>query len=191
MAVLDREVLNTEEFKEIFDKKFFNFCSKSPLTLVYKIHGETVLVYNVSVDPEASPWEFKLNYSLPVTENIALIKKVILVDYPTLDCSYYEDATLTNEEMLEEVKKGLTYEEAMNLFKTVKVKKIYRVEKRIDEYNEIIVRDLETGVQGLWWMRLPVSIFMKTLFENPKQGLALFKEKGKFKKFLQDVGQKD
>jgi hypothetical protein len=174
---------NVDEYITIFEKKFKNFCSKSPLILEYMIGGDKVYIVDKSQEEV-----FKLDYELRFDEDVKIaikhIKDILVERYPVItqvDVEYY-----TTEEISKLVKAGEgTIEELSKEVKKGTYHNRYIITKVIDQYNEIILKDMKSGELMLYKVKIPVQLFMKTVFKRDVlETWNLFQSKAEFKKVL-------
>ena len=124
-------IITTEEWEKTFQKKFANFCTKSPVLLKMSIRiqdgSKGVLLNHVNSDMN---YFFPFDYDMNVKDYIATIKALLVnKHYPRLVQTLYENHKKTNEELAEELEKG----EEVDSLKAFCVKKtgerLYRIDK--------------------------------------------------------------
>lgn len=177
--VLEQEKFNKQEFLSLFQKRFFSFCEKSPLTLKFKLFDDMVYVYDLSTDPEVDPIEFRFDFSKDEKTNIKQIKDYLVENnYPILDVvSEYtrKPSAIEIQDMMVKERVSFTTASAM-LAKKSDTKK-YRVEKVLHSDNRIIIRDLQENSLDMYFVRIPLTIFVREIFNNPQNASDIFVKK--------------
>jgi hypothetical protein len=188
---LEKEEFSKEDFKKVFDKKFWNFCDKSPLLLKYKIIDNAVLLYDLSTDPEAKPLKFDFDYSKDEKYNIWVIKTYLVENcYPsfTVRKTFYRtpNSAEINSIMSRE---NMSFKEASLQKIKSNEERQFRVEKVFNSENRIVVReiDVQNAQPAIYFLKMPITIFIRELFSNPKEAARLFEEKAELVKSILDV----
>jgi len=151
------EYANYDSYLESLIKSLSNFCDKCPLKP--KIHvvkdlGKIYIRYN----------EKEIEIVIDVTKDkkkvIGDLKKEIEKDYPIV----YEKTTRvpSADEVREILGKGKTLEEALNTTKTV-YKKLYKIERVHDRYNEFDVLSIKDGEMYKCKCKIPLTALLEDL----------------------------
>lgn len=172
-------------FDAVFEKKFRNFCSKSPLTLDFRLVGDKVIVFNHSVlnESQAKTITFDLDYSLGEKENIKNIKDELVKLYPIV--FKITEEKLSDNEIVRLVKEeDIPLEEALTMKTPPKQKDYFKIVRVLNDKNQVIVENLENGDLELRSLRTPVTLFIKQINEDPERGSDTFFQSNKFIKKL-------
>lgn len=179
--------VDVDEFQREFEKKFTNFCKKSPIFLSYILTENYVDVY-VHPDPN-SPEHKKLavkhefDYSLSVKENIFEVRKKLVRDYYPLILTFDEiEEKNSPEELNAMVERGeITVDDIVPgaFRKTIEV--WWRIERVLIMKDELFIRDMRTGYVYQYRIKMPVSIFLRRIYEKSyKERGELFASKSVF-----------
>lgn len=139
--MLADDMITTEMWEKSFQKKFSNFCSKSPVLLKMSIRiqdgSKGVLLTHVNSD---ATYFFPFNYDYGVKDFIADIKKLLIAQhYPRLIQTLYEKHKKTNEELAEELENGEKVD-ALSQFCVKKTgERLYRIDKVLPWKNIAII----------------------------------------------------
>jgi hypothetical protein len=139
--MLTDDMITTDMWEKSFQKKFSNFCSKSPVLLKMSIRiqdgSKGVLLNHVNSD---RTYFFPFNYDQNVKDFIADIKRLLVNNhYPRVVQTLYENHKKTNSELAEELEKGGKVDE-LNQFCVKKVgERIYRIDKVLPWKNIAII----------------------------------------------------
>lgn len=167
----------TEElYKRELVRKLNNFISKLPIVdLTAKVAGNYIY-YSSEICKLNSKLE--IDYSLNEKTNIRRLKEILIDFFPVL----YE--FVAKEKSVDEIFKDEITEENI-LSKHIEKKLKYRVERRLDPYNEIICRNLDTDELEMYKMKCPLVFFLADMFRDIDAASITFKEKGEFIKVLE------
>lgn len=189
--VLEQNIFNKKEFLEIFYKKFNSFCEKSPLFLRFTLMDDRVLVYDLTTNPTAAPVEFVFDFMKDEKNNIKVIKDYLVENnYPIIEVVDRKERTLSAFEIQDIMRKErISFAEASSKFYTETSIRKYRVEKVLNFDNRVIVRDLQTNDLDIYDVRIPLTIFVRELFNNPQNASDIFVNK--CKKYKQVTDRKD
>jgi len=179
--VIEQNTFNKKDFLDLFQKRFFSFCEKSPLFLRFTILDDCVLVYDLSTDPEACPLEFKFDFSKNEKVNIKIIKDYLMENnYPVITITNEQSRSPTALEIQECMHRSrLSFSEASKISITKKTVREYRVEKILNTDNRVIIRDLDNDTLDMYSVRIPVTIFNRELFNNIENATDIFIKKCK------------
>lgn len=177
--ILEQETFNKKDYLSLFQKRFFSFCEKSPLTLKFTLFDDRVLVYDLSTDPEVDPIEFMFDFSKDEKTNIKVIKDYLVKNnYPVLEVvNEYTRKPSAIEIQDIMVKERVSFTTASDMLKKEKEVKLYRVEKVLNSDNRIIIRDLQTNSLDMYFVRIPLTIFVREIFNNPSNAVDIFVKK--------------
>ena len=183
--LIENSTLNTDQFISMFDKKFRNFCTKSPLSLKYTIFPDKVILYDLSSSDIPVPHQFPFDFTKTEGENIKVIKEFLCEEiYPILTFVTRTKRPFSPQEQSALIDQGIPLEKAMSAYIEEESVSDYRIEKRLDDYNELILRNLETDQVSLWKLKYPIAIFLDEIFKNPEKASKSFSRNAEFKKVL-------
>ena len=74
--LVEQDVFNKKQFLELFQKRFFSFCEKSPLFIRFTMLEDRVLVYDLSRNAENKPFEHIFNFQ--ISEIINTINYILI-----------------------------------------------------------------------------------------------------------------
>ena len=177
--LIEQSKFNKGEFMELFQKRFYSFCEKSPLFLRFTILDDSVLVYDLSRDPQNEPFEHVFDFSVSEKENIRVIKdKLISESYPIIEVRSKSerrlDAFETHNLMVDE---KLSFSDASRRKHVTESVESFRVEKVLNSDNKVIIRDLQKNEAWIYDVRIPVVIFVRELFINMPNAADIFVNK--------------
>lgn len=190
--IIEQNFFNKKEFIDLFTKRFSSFCEKSPLFLRFTVLDNSVLVYDLSTDPENKPVSFQFDFTMSDKGNIRVIKDYLVENcYPTftvIEVTEKQPTAFDIQDMMVEQK--LSFKAAsMKTVKTIKETK-YRVEKVFNSDNRIAVRkDGDKFQTELHELKIPITIFMREIFKNPENAADIFKNKSTFLHAVVDKNQ--
>lgn len=129
--MLINDILTTEKWEKSFQKKFSNFCTKSPVLLKMSIRIQDgqkgVLVSHVNSD---KVYFFPFDYDQNVKDFIANIKRVLVNNhYPRLIQVLYENHKKTNEELAQELERGEKVDSLTQYCMRKVGERLYRIDK--------------------------------------------------------------
>jgi len=168
----------TEElYKKELTKKLHNFASKLPIfDLDVKVAGN--YIYYSSLVCNLIGKKLEIDYSLTEKMNVRRLKEILIDFFPVL--YGYEE----KEKSVDDLLKGEISEETI-LSKSIVKRDMYQVERKLDPYNEIIVRNLDTNELEMYKMECPLVFFLSDMFRDKDLASATFKDKAKFIKILE------
>lgn len=165
MLLKDQE--NADEFVKLFRKKFDNFCTKAPILLSYQVDKLQAVVVNVYTKAQQL---FLFDMTLPVTENIKIIKDWLLDSwYPVIKQELTLERELTTEETEELIESGVSPEKAVLATHRDTTMILWRLEKVLIRKDEVFIRNMKTDKFYRFKMHMPVTIFLKRLRERYNQ----------------------
>lgn len=185
--LVEQEKFNRKDFLELFQKRFYSFCEKSPLFIKFTLLEDRVLVYDFSRDPQNKPFEYIFDFSISEKENIKFIKdKLVNENYPVIEIFTETERSLDAMEIQElMVRERLSFSEASRKKHITTKDEQYRVEKILNSENKAIIRDLQTNEAWIYEVKIPVVIFVRELFINEENAANIFINKcKKYKKVL-------
>ncbi len=135
--LVEQEKFNRKDFLELFQKRFYSFCEKSPLFLKFTLLEDRVLVYDFSRDPQNKPFEYIFDFSLSEKENIKFIKdRLMNENYPVIEIFTETERSLDAMEIQElMVRERLSFSEASGKKHITTHVEQYRVEKILNSEN--------------------------------------------------------
>lgn len=162
--LMDEINFDVNEFKQVFKKKFDNFCKKAPILMDYIVSNDSVDVYSYKDDRQRTKLFVHIfDYTSSVKENIKFIKDLLLKDhYPILiqDKVTYSDYPI--EELNQLVSEGKVSLDDINTVKSKSEESIkWRIERVIILRDEIFLRNLTTNRIYRYRMKIPVTVFLK------------------------------
>jgi hypothetical protein len=178
--VVEQNLFNKKEFLELFHKRFSSFCEKSPLFLRFTILDDGVLVYDLSRNPENKPIKFDFDFSQNEKFNIKRIKDYLIENcYPIVTVTEKFSSSLSTIEIQDKmVKEGLSFQQAISKTNDTFTETKYRIEKVLNYDNRIIARNLtENKEPELIELKIPVTIFIREVFNNELNASDIFKNK--------------
>lgn len=130
--MLEQFDIPIKDWEETFQKKFVNFCKKSPILIKMQIKLEKgvkgVLITHVNTN---SKYFFQFDYDMNVKDFIANIKALLVEKhYPRLVEDVYEKHEKSNSELAEDLEDGNSTVETLNKFAVQKAgTRLYRIDK--------------------------------------------------------------
>lgn len=185
--LVEQDVFNKKQFLELFQKRFFSFCEKSPLFIRFTMLEDRVLVYDLSRNAENKPFEHIFNFQISEKENIKIIKdKLVNESYPVITVNKPIERSLDVLEIQELMFKGkMSFSEATSKKHTINKVEKYRVEKVLNSDNKVIIRDLQNDEVWIYEVKIPVVIFVRELFLDSEKSADVFLNKcRKYKRIL-------
>jgi hypothetical protein len=177
--VIEQNLFDKRDFLQMFQKRFFSFCEKSPLFLRFTLLDNSVLVYDLSTDPEADPIEFKFDFSISEKANIKQIKDYLVKNnYPIITTTDQIKRYPTTDEV-----KNIQRKEKISLTDAMKKQIVecfenkYRLEKVLNYDNSVIIRNLITNELDMYKVKIPLTIFIREIFINPINASDIFIKK--------------
>lgn len=173
------EDYTTQDFIEVFDKKFSNFCDKAPIVLSYKLTPVGCQLRNLF---NQDFYEHRFDFTREVSSNINDIKVWMLENwYPVMVKTgvEYEDYTAQEIEKIM-IEEGLTLEEALKRKnKKQEIREEWRIEKVILRRDELFVRNLSTDQFFRYRMHMPTTVFLQRIRDRytPEEAFKIFSEK--------------
>ena len=171
----------TEEFLEVFKKKFTSFCNKAPVIISFKVTPTSCFVQEMGTK-EIKKFDFDFNK--PVEVNIFEIKQWLLdKKYPRMIQLIEREEDLSPEEAEELISQGVPTERVFFGKKKTTEATEWRIEKAIIKRDEVFVRNLSTDKYYRYKLHMPSTIFLKRMREgkyNPFEAWVEFQEKAEF-----------
>lgn len=179
MLVVEKNDIS-ENFLEIFNKKFSNFCNKSPVLISFKATIDNVVINEMGSGKSKN---FKFDHSLSIKQNIKIIKDWLVENtYPIMIQEIKEYNDYTQEEFDKLVSDlNITLEQA-SLMKKEKVSLIpHRIERVLIKKDEVFVTNLVSHRQFRYKLTIPITVLLKNLRGNwtPKYAFEIFQKKSK------------
>jgi len=177
MLVKDEE-FTVEGFLSLFQKKFSNFASKSPVLISFQCDIDHVLVTEKGTKKFK---DFKFDHSKSVKYNIKVIKDWLLENtYPIMieEIKSYED--YSTDELEKIISENNIKPEQAVLMKKERIEQIsWRIERILVKKDELFIRNLNTNKQFRFKLSMPSTILLKNLREKWTQTYAysIFKDK--------------
>lgn len=190
--LVEQETFDKKKYLQLFNKRFWNFIEKTPLFLKYSIVENDVLLYDYSQSPETKPIKFPLDFTIDTKLNIKNIKDYLLENnYPRFKVKHMVTRPLDTFEIRDTMEKEhVTFKEASLRTQTKTTEKEYRLEKVFNQDNRIAVRDLTSGEMALYQLKIPVTYFMKEVFNGLEENVAnIFVTKTELVKYMLDKKQ--
>lgn len=177
--IVEQNLIDKKTFLDLFQKRFFSFCEKSPLFLRFTLMDDRVLVYNLSEKPDAEPIEFKFDFLKDEKNNIKIIKDYLVEnDYPVLEVVEEHQREPTAFEIQDVMQREKISFAKASLKLTNKISiSHYRVEKVLHSSNNVIIRDMQTDELFIYKVKIPLTIFVRELFINKPNAVDIFKNK--------------
>lgn len=185
--LVEQDVFNKKQFLELFQKRFFSFCEKSPLFIRFTMLEDRVLVYDLSRNAENKPFEHIFDFQISEKENIKIIKdKLVNESYPVITVNKPIERSLDVLEIQELMFKGkMSFSEATSKKHTTNKVEKHRVEKVLNSDNKVIIRDLQNDEVWIYEVKIPVVIFVRELFLDSEKSADVFLNKcRKYKRVL-------
>ena len=152
---------SSKQYVEEFERKFKNFCEKSPALLSFTTTPQGVQVVDEHADKVYDiDWEF----SVPVKSFIFGIKQ-ILIDkgcYPILFKKESNEVVLTQEEQVELASQG-TNLDALPTTKTIDVVRKFLIDKTIIFRDFFILKELESDKTYRYHLKTSAVFFLKKI----------------------------
>jgi hypothetical protein len=166
----------TEEvFKKVLIKKINNFRTKLPIIDLQTRVAGGFIYFESKMNKLNSKLE--IEYSLSEKANIKRLKDILTDYFPNIYSIEEKEKSVS-----EIINSDLDNLQLKNVIKKDK----FRVERRLDEYNEILVRNLETNTLELFKLNKPITLFLKLLHENKEEASILFQEQSEFVKQVEE-----
>lgn len=177
--LVEQVKFDKKQFLELFQKRFFSFCEKSPLFLRFTLLEDRVLVYDLSKDPQNQPFEHFFDFSVSEKENIRIIKtKLVNENYPIVTfIETHESKPSAMEIQQIMVDERISFSEAINKKIVTTKENEFRVEKILNSENKIIARDLATNELWIYKVNIPVVIFVREMFLDSEKASDIFTNK--------------
>jgi hypothetical protein len=177
--LVEQDVFNKKQFLELFQKRFFSFCEKSPLFIRFTMLEDRVLVYDLSRSAENKPFEHIFDFQISEKENIKIIKdKLVNESYPVITVNKPIERSLDALEIQELMFKGkMSFSEATSKKHIINKVEKYRVEKILNSDNKVIIRDLQNDEVWMYEVKIPVVIFVRELFLDGEKSADVFLNK--------------
>ena len=177
--LVEQDIFNKKQFLELFQKRFFSFCEKSPLFIRFTMLEDRVLVYDLSRNAENKPFEHIFNFQISEKENIKIIKdKLVNESYPVITVNKPIERSLDALEIQELMFKGkMSFSEATSKKHIINKVEKYRVEKILNSDNKVIIRDLQNDEVWMYEVKIPVVIFVRELFLDSEKSADVFLNK--------------
>lgn len=177
--LVEQDIFNKKQFLELFQKRFFSFCEKSPLFIRFTMLEDRVLVYDLSRNAENKPFEHIFNFQISEKENIKIIKdKLVNESYPVITVNKPIERSLDALEIQELMFKGkMSFSEATSKKHIINKVEKYRVEKVLNSDNKVIIRDLQNDEVWMYEVKIPVVIFVRELFLDSEKSADVFLNK--------------
>jgi len=186
--LLEKLEFDKKSFIKLFVKKFSNFIAKCPLFIQYQLLDDKVLIYDMSREQEPKAIIYDLDFTIGVKENIKQIKDSLIVNnYPTFSVShvtYDEPSTMDLFNFMNKTK--VSFKDVVNKKNEIVTVINYRVEKIINQNNQLIIRNLNTNELALYQFHIPVIIFLQNLFKKDNSIEATFINKSSMVKTVTD-----
>jgi hypothetical protein len=187
--IVEQTSFNKKDFLDLFQKRFFSFCEKSPLFLRFTLMDDRVLVYDMSVDPKSEPFEYMFDFQKDEKMNIKAIKDYLVENnYPVIEIinevSRQPNALEIQDIM---VRDRLSFRDAAQKSIVKTDSKKYRVEKILNQDNKVIIRDLQDNNLYIYSVKIPVTIFVRELFINEANAADIFSKKCERQKQVTDI----
>lgn len=148
--MLADDMITTDMWEKTFQKKFSNFCTKSPVLLKMSIRiqdgNKGVLLNHVNSD---RTYFFPFDYDANVKDFIANIKRLLVENhYPRLVQSLYENHKKTNEELAQELENGEKVDSLTQYCVKKTGERMYRIDKVLPWKNIAIIVLEQSSVPG-------------------------------------------
>ena len=169
----------TEDFIELFKKKFTNFASKSPVLISFdNLTIESVFIQEKGTGKSLT---YRFDHKLGVKENIKEIKDWLVENtYPVMiqeKKEYQEYTTQEIEKIIEE--SGVNPEQAVLMKKEIHETVKWRIEKVLVKKDELFIRNLNTDKQYRFKLSMPSTILLRNLRDKwtPSYTYQMFEKK--------------
>jgi len=163
--MLNNEIdFDLNEFKQIFKKKFDNFCKKAPIHMSYMIMNDSVDVYSHDDGKQSTKlFIYTFDFKFGVKENIKCIKDILLEKfYPILIQEKITYSDYSIEDLNKLVSEGkISLDDINTVRHKVTTIERWRIERVIVIRDEVFIRNLTTDKEFRYKMKIPVTIFLR------------------------------
>lgn len=153
-------IISTENYVRDFLPTLSNFCSKCPLQPSITYIAE---LGKIIVKTNKKELTYIIDTTIPKKSIIRDIKENLVEDYPIIYS--FEEKPIDTIEAEKLIENGESIADVLSKKKLYKTPK-YRVERRLDKYNELDLLDLKTGELSKYKCTIPISILLSNLQEN-------------------------
>jgi hypothetical protein len=180
--LIDGVNFDITEFKQIFKKKFDNFCKKAPILMSYILVNDSIDIYSYDDNKQSLKlFSYSFDYTKGVKENIKSIKDILLADhYPRMTQNIIIYSDYTPEELNQLVSEGKVSIDEIGTAKREQVQiTTWRIERVIVIRDEIFIRNMLTNEEFRYRMKIPVTVFLKKCRTNftPEEAWDYFENK--------------
>lgn len=190
----DVQHITAEDFRREFNKKFANFCKKSPLILSYLVAGDVevhIFLHSDSNDLSSKSLilTHRFNFSKSVKGNIFDIRKELVRNwYPLMEQLSYRDVSYSPQELNAMVERGeISIDDvSSNMFREPYIV-THRVEKSIVTDNKLLVRNLDTKALHQYRLKMPVATFVRRINNMTyRERWELFEQKAVYERTIDE-----
>lgn len=172
-----KEMISLDEYVEIFDKKFSNFCSKNILSLEYSIIHNIVTIHDDS-GYMMEPIEYEIDIKVPIRSAIHEIADELKKYYPKFYGFYEKKMTAEEIGVLLRNHTPNEIEELAHQKDKVLEYTIYRV---VNQHNEISVIDhMDYNTKKVYKLTIPAIEFVNLLYTDIDTAKEVFLKRSKF-----------
>ena len=167
MNIKNVEYTNYNSYLESLVKSLSNFCSKCPLKPTIQVVKDLGKIYVKYNDKEV---EINVDVKKDKKQIIGDLKKEMEKDYPII---YEKTTQVPNaDEVRKMLSEGKTLEEALNKTQVV-YKKMYRVERCHDKYNELDLYSINEDCMYKFKCKIPLIALIEDLKYNGRDSDAI------------------
>jgi len=186
--IVNDEKIDVRIFLDEFEKRFKNFCSKSPLFLHNPIitdKGVTLYHYVGKDYKKKKLFDFNFDFTKDVKSNIYDIRqKLINEHYPIMIQVVKYEQKFTTEELNCMVSRGdISLKDITPSGGIIQEKEVkWRIEKVIMKVDELIIRNLVTNEIKRFKLKIPCTYFLKKILNDitdPRNRWKYFDNKSK------------
>lgn len=136
-------------WEETFQKKFTNFCKKSPILLKTQIIFKgTVKGVLITLVGDNLKYFFQFNYNENVKDFIANIKKFLINFYPKLEEDVYEKYQKSNGDLVNDIENGIAIEN-LNKFSVKKIgTRHFIIDKVLPWKDTVFIKLIGSDIDG-------------------------------------------
>ena len=164
-------------FIEEFQKRFSNFCTKSPVLLTFHATIDSVVVIEQGTNKSLT---YKFDHAIGVKQNIKAIKDWLVENtYPIMiqeKKDYSEYSVDEIEKLISET--GIAAEQAVLMKKETITKTTWKIVRILVKKDELFVKNLSNNREFRFRMTCPSTLFLRNLRSkwNPTSGWEFFEK---------------
>ncbi len=149
---------DAQSYEKEFNKRFSNFCEKSPVLLSFNLSPTCVQVVDESKD---NVFEFTWDYTLTVKEFIHAIKEILIKScYPVITKKETTIEDVSIEEQSKMIADGVSVDKVPTKREVYK-KKYYLIDKVIVYRDVFLIKELETDQVSRYKLNKSAIFFLK------------------------------